>query len=184
VFPSEAFPAGLLLSLVDTADSRAAPRHLRIAAPAAAGRDAAEERRGVPQTRRADHRIDKSNKLGFLVKPQSERVSALVCIKLLHTAIWFFFAGCIVAIPFAGARRQFRWAAVLSGLVLVECAVLALNRGRCPLTDLAGRYTQERTDNFDIYLPLWLARNNKVIFGMLFAVGELLVLGRWLISGR
>ena len=116
------------------------------------------------------------------MKPQSERIPVLVGIKLLHTAIWLFFAGCIVAIPFAGARRQFRWAAVLTGLVLVECAVLAMNRGRCPLTDLAGRYTEERTDNFDIYLPLWLARHNKTIFGTLFAVGELFVLGQWLIS--
>jgi hypothetical protein len=116
------------------------------------------------------------------VKVQSEQIQILTGIKLLHTAIWLFFAGCIVAIPIAGAWRQFRWAAVLSGLVLVECAVLAMNKGRCPLTDLAGRYTEGRTDNFDIYLPLWLARRNKMIFGTLFAIGELFVLGRWLIS--
>jgi hypothetical protein len=54
-----------------------------------------------------------------------------------------------VAIPFAGAWRQFRLVAVLTGLVLVECAVLAMNRGGYPLTDLAGRYTEDRTDNFD-----------------------------------
>ena len=118
------------------------------------------------------------------VKTQSERIPVLAGIKLFHTAIWLFVAGCIVAIPFAGARRQFRLAAVLTGLVLVECAVLAMNRGRCPLTDLAGRYTEDRTDDFDIYLPLWLARHNKTIFGTLFAIGELFVLGRWLISSR
>lgn len=106
----------------------------------------------------------------------------LIAIKLLHTAVWFFFAACIVAIPLAGAYRQFLWAAILSGLVLVECAVLALNHGRCPLTDLAGRHTEERRDNFDIYLPLWLARYNKAIFGTLFVVGELFVLGRWWMS--
>jgi hypothetical protein len=127
-------------------------------------------------------RIDKSSKLGLLVKVQSEQIHVLAGITLLHTAIWFFFAGCIVAIPIAGAWRQFRWAAVLTGLVLVECAVLAVNRGRCPLTDLAGGYTEDRTDNCDIYLPLWLARRNKMIFGTLFAIGELFVLGRWLIS--
>ncbi len=114
------------------------------------------------------------------MKPQSKRFPILVGIKLLHTAIWLFFTGCIVAIPFAGAWRQFRWAAVLTGLVLVECAVLAVNRGRCPLTDLASRYTEARADNFDIYLPLWLARRNKTIFGTLFVVGELFVLGQWL----
>ena len=117
------------------------------------------------------------------MKPQSARmISALVGIKLLHTAIWLVFAGSIVAIPFAGAWRHFRWVVGLTGLVLVECAVLASNQGRCPLTDVAGRYTAERTDNFDIYLPLWLARHNKSVFGALFALGELFVLGRWLIS--
>lgn len=113
---------------------------------------------------------------------QSERIPVLVGIKLLHTVVWLFFASCIVAIPFAGATRRFAWATVLSGLVLVECAVLAVNRGRCPLTDLASRYTKERKDNFDIYLPLWLAQRNKTIFGMLFVAGELFVLGRWLLS--
>ena len=113
------------------------------------------------------------------MKAQSQRISLLVGIKLLHTAVWLFFAGSIVAIPLAGAFRQFRWAAVLAGLVLVECAVLAMNRGRCPLTDLAGRYTKDRADNFDIYLPLWLARWNKVIFGTPFALGGGFVLVRW-----
>jgi hypothetical protein len=116
------------------------------------------------------------------VKPHSEPILVLIATKLLHTAIWLFFVGCIVAIPFAGARRQFRSAAVLTGLVLFECAILAVNRGRCPLTDLAGRYTKARTENFDIYLPLWLARRNKMIFGTLFAVVELFVLGLWLTS--
>jgi hypothetical protein len=116
------------------------------------------------------------------MQPPTERIPLLVGIKVLHTAIWLFFAGCIVAIPLAGARRQFLWAAALTGLVLVECAVLAVNRGRCPLTDLAARYTEERTDNFDIYLPPWLARRNKTIFGTLFAFGTLFVLARWWIS--
>ena len=107
---------------------------------------------------------------------------ALVTIKLLHTVVWAFFAGCIVAIPVAGARRQFTWAAGLTTVVLVECAVLAANRGRCPLTDLAARHTGERADNFDIYLPLWLARHNKTIFGTLFVAGALFALGLWWIS--
>lgn len=118
------------------------------------------------------------------MQPPSERNPILVGIKILHSAIWLFFAGCIMAIPVAGARHQFLWAAALTGLVLVECAILAVNRGRCPLTDLAARYTEERADNFDIYLPLWLARHNKTIFGTLLAIGELLVLAQWLVSGR
>lgn len=109
----------------------------------------------------------------------SQSSRALVAVKLLHTAIWALFAACIVAIPIAAAQRRFQWAAALTAVVLVECAVLAANRGRCPLTDLAARYTGERRDNFDIYLPLWLARYNKHIFGPLFLGGALFALARW-----
>ena len=109
----------------------------------------------------------------------SEPSPALVKIKLLHTVVWLFFVGCILAIPIAGAMRQFSWAAAFSGVVLLECAVLALNRGRCPLTDVAARHTAERAANFDIYLPEWLARYNKEIFGTLFVLGELFVVLRW-----
>jgi hypothetical protein len=111
-----------------------------------------------------------------------ERHAALVKIKLLHTAVWLFFAGCIVAIPVVGAGRHFEWAIALTGTVLVECLILAANRGRCPLTGVAARYTEQRTDNFDIYLPLWLARWNKAIFGVIFVAGVLFVLARCLTS--
>jgi hypothetical protein len=68
----------------------------------------------------------------------------------------------------------------LSAIVLAECAVLALNGMRCPLTDLAARYTGERAANFHIYLPEWLARNNQTVFGALFVAGEIVVVARWL----
>lgn len=116
------------------------------------------------------------------MRSRLKAIDALVGIKLLHTMVWAFFAGCIVAIPIAGARNQLAWAAGLSGLVLAECLALVLNHFRCPLTDIAARYTPERADNFDIYLPLWLARHNKTIFGVLFLAGELFVLARWLAS--
>ena len=106
-------------------------------------------------------------------------MTKLVQIKLLHTAIWCFFAGCIVAIPIVGVRGLYAWAAVLIGFVLVECGVLAANRGSCPLTGMAARHTEQRSANFDIYLPVWLARYNKAIFGTLFVVGGLFVLARW-----
>jgi hypothetical protein len=67
---------------------------------------------------------------------------------------------CIVAIPLAGARHLFHWAAILTGVVLPWAAL----------------YTTERAANFDIYLPLWLARHNQTVFGTLFVAGELLVL--------
>ena len=56
-------------------------------------------------------------------------------------------------------------------LVGLEGIVLVANRGRCPLTPWAERYTENRAPNFDIYLPVWLARWNKHIFTTLFLVG-------------
>ncbi len=108
-----------------------------------------------------------------------EPSSSLLEIKLLHTAVWLFFASCIVAIPFAALAQRFRWAALLSALVLLECLVLALNRCRCPLTDVAARFTPDRAPNFDIFLPLWLARENKIVFGSLFLFGELVFFIKW-----
>ena len=64
-------------------------------------------------------------------------------------------------------------------VVAGEVAVLAFNNGRCPLTSLAARYTADRRDNFDIYLPQWLARHNKLIFGTLYVAGVAFALVRW-----
>jgi hypothetical protein len=103
----------------------------------------------------------------------------LLRIKLLHTVIWAIMAGSVLALPWLGWRRKFRWAFGLTLLIIAECLVLAINRGRCPLTDIAARYTDDRTCNFDIYLPLWLACYNKHIFGFLFIIGEGIVVWRW-----
>ena len=104
----------------------------------------------------------------------------LTAIKLLHTFFWVIIAGSILILPIAGVLHRFELAGVLTVLVLLECGVLAGNKGRCPLTDLAARFTDERADNFDIFLPNWLARNNKALFGSLFVFAELVVLWCWL----
>lgn len=59
----------------------------------------------------------------------------------------------------------------LVSFVLLEILILAVNNWRCPLTGVAARHTQDRRDNFDIFLPLWLARYNKQVFGSLFVAG-------------
>lgn len=104
----------------------------------------------------------------------------LVVIKLLHTLIWAVLAGFILALPVLGLLRRFRWAVILSLLVLLECLVLVLNSGTCPLTVWAARFTANRAPNFDIYLPAWLAHYNKLIFGVLFVLGEAVIIISWL----
>ena len=114
-----------------------------------------------------------------VLQAASAQCYQLVAIKLAHTAVWAFFVACILALPVAAWRRRFRFAAVLTSLVLLECCVLALDHGRCPLTGLAANFTADRSPNFDIYLPAWLAQNNKAVFGSLFLGSELFVLWQW-----
>ncbi len=105
--------------------------------------------------------------------------STLRAVKLVHTAVWAFFAGSIVAIPVCALLRQFGAALVLIGVVAVEVLVLVVNGMRCPLTGIAARYTEDRRDNFDIYLPEWLARHNKEVFGLLYVFGIVFTIARW-----
>jgi len=104
---------------------------------------------------------------------------ALRAVKVVHTLVWATFAGCIVALPVVAYLKKFQLAALLVAVVFVEIVVLVANHFRCPLTDIAARYTSDRSANFDIYLPLWIARYNKEIFGSLFVAGILFTLFRW-----
>lgn len=103
----------------------------------------------------------------------------LRAIKLLHTAVWAFFALCVFAIPIAAMTGRLGLATSLVAIVAVEVAVLLANGLRCPLTGVAARYTPDRRDNFDIYLPLWLARYNKQIFGALYVAGVIYTIVLW-----
>lgn len=106
--------------------------------------------------------------------PQSDAAArALTAIRAVHTALWLFFAssivGILIAIPL-GALQAALW---MSLFVWAELAVLLLNRMRCPLTIAAARYTNDRSANFDIWLPNWLARRSRPIFAVLFALSQL-----------
>ena len=105
--------------------------------------------------------------------------ASLFTIKLLHTLIWGFFVAVIGYVLYSGLSGEitaFTWVAI--GLVLLEALVLLLFRWHCPLTVLARRYSASTRDNFDIFLPEWLARHNKVIFTTLYLLGVLRVLWR------
>ena len=90
----------------------------------------------------------------------------LVAIKVLHTAVWVFFNVVIFHLVRAVLTGRIdRWAWIGLGLVGVEVLVLLIFRMACPLTIVARRYSSSQEPNFDIYLPAWLARYNKVIYG-------------------
>lgn len=107
------------------------------------------------------------------------QLTKLRFIKITHTIIWALFAGSILAIPVLAWFDEWTLAGILILLVLAECLILVFNHMRCPLTDIAARYTDDRMNNFDICLPLWLARHNKTIFGSLFVAGMIYTILRW-----
>jgi hypothetical protein len=105
--------------------------------------------------------------------------AVLRTVKVLHTVAWAALVLVIAMVPVAAWRGDFGQAAVFAAIMFVEIAVLAANGMKCPLTTIAGRYTDDRRDNFDIYLPLWLATYNKRIFGTLFVLGLAFATLRW-----
>ena len=105
--------------------------------------------------------------------------ASLRTVKVVHTIAWAFFASCIFAIPIAAWRGNVTLVVVLTAIVFVEVGILVVNGWHCPLTGVAARYTEDRRDNFDIYLPLWVARYNKTIFTAIFIAGLLFAFACW-----
>ncbi|MBT8183748.1 MAG: hypothetical protein KJN76_02820 [Eudoraea sp.] len=103
----------------------------------------------------------------------------LLAIKVVHTVIWLLFVtviGYIVYSGISGDINTYTWIAI--GLILGEGLVLLIFKMFCPLTILARKYSDSQKDNFDIFLPNWLARHNKLIFTTIFIIGLTMVLLR------
>lgn len=111
--------------------------------------------------------------------PSETAAVALKTIKVEHTIIWAFFVVCILAIPVASWRGAHRTAAWFAAAVAGEVAILVANKWRCPLTSVAARYTDDQHDNFDIYLPEWLAKYNKSIFDALYVAVVVFAFVQW-----
>ena len=93
----------------------------------------------------------------------------LIAIKIVHTLIWLFFNVVLLYMAYAvvvDKIDRFVWIGII--LILLEGLVLLLFRKMCPLTIMARNYSDSRKDNFDIYLPNWLARYNKLIYTTFF----------------
>jgi hypothetical protein len=101
----------------------------------------------------------------------------LIIVKSIHSLIWIIMVTIIAFVLWSGFTSiisSYTWFAIAA--VLIETLVLAIFKGSCPLTVVARRYSDSTNENFDIYLPNWLAKYNKQIFGTLFLIGLGLVL--------
>ena len=89
----------------------------------------------------------------------------LMLIKSIHTLIWIFFNVVIFYMLYAVISNKIDiWLWIGYGLVLLEGLVLLLFRFFCPLTLIARKYSDSTKENFDIYLPNWLAKYTKLIY--------------------
>lgn len=93
----------------------------------------------------------------------------LILIKIIHTHVWLFFNAVLFFMAYAmiiDKIDKFIWIGL--GLIILEGIVLLVFNKMCPLTVVARRYSDSTKDNFDIYLPSWLAKYNKLIYTTLF----------------
>lgn len=108
-----------------------------------------------------------------------EPAAKLKIIKLLHTIIWVFFNVVIFYILYAViVNRIDIWLWMSYGLILLEGIVLVLFRMYCPLTVWARKYSNSTKNNFDIYLPEWLAKYNKLIYTSIVGISVVFLIFR------
>ena len=95
----------------------------------------------------------------------------LTIIKIIHTAIWLFFNFVIFYMLYAVIVDKIDyWLWIGYGLFILEGLTLLVFKFFCPLTLLARKYSNSSKANFDIYLPHWLAKYNKVIYTSILGV--------------
>lgn len=105
----------------------------------------------------------------------------LILIKAIHTLIWVFYNVVIFYLLYAVIIDKIdKWVWICIGLVCFEGIVLAINHLRCPLTLVAEKYSDSKKENFDIYLPNWLAKHTKTIYTLIFTASILLLVYRLL----
>ena len=105
----------------------------------------------------------------------------LIIVKGIHTFIWIFFNVVMFYMLYAVIMNKIDlWLWIGFGLFVLEGITLLLFKFYCPLTLIARKYSDSTKDNFDIYLPNWLAKYTKVIYTTLLLIILLMTLYRLL----
>ena len=105
----------------------------------------------------------------------------LVLIKILHTIIWVFFNVVIFYLLYAVIiGRIDKWVWICISLIILEVITLMVFKKICPVTLIARKYSDSQKDNFDIYLPNWLAKYNKEIYTVIVLIAIAILIYRLL----
>ena len=96
----------------------------------------------------------------------------LKMVKIIHTLVWVFFNFVIFYMLYAAIVNKLDgWLWMGYGLIFLEGITLLVFKLYCPLTIIARKYSNSSKANFDIYLPNWLAKHNKLIYtSILFVI--------------
>lgn len=89
----------------------------------------------------------------------------MTLIKAIHTLIWIFFNAVIFYMLYAVIINKLDlWLWLGYGFIFLEAVTLLIFQFNCPLSVFARNYSNSSKDNFDIFLPNWLARYTKLIY--------------------
>jgi len=103
----------------------------------------------------------------------------LIYVKVIHTIIWIFFNVVIFYLLYAVIVNKIdKWVWICLGFILLETAILLVFKKVCPVTLIAAKYSDSTKANFDIYLPNWLAKHNKLIYSVIVLIAILILLYR------
>lgn len=103
----------------------------------------------------------------------------LILVKVIHTIIWVFFNIVIFYLLYAvWVDRIDKWVWICLAAIGCEGLVLLIFKNICPVTIWARNFSTSKSHNFDIYLPEWLARYNKIIYSAIVAVAILILVYR------
>jgi hypothetical protein len=112
-----------------------------------------------------------------------KKSNKLILIKSLHTLVWLFFNVVIFYLLFAAITYKIdKWIWISIGLIVLEGIVLLIFKMFCPLTIIARKYSDSTKENFDIFLPNWLAKYNKLIYTSIFVIALIILLIQKILS--
>jgi hypothetical protein len=103
----------------------------------------------------------------------------LTMVRILHTLVWIAFNVIIFYFLYSAISDKIgRWTWICLSLIMGEGIVLLVSGNVCPITTVARNYSDSTKENFDIYLPNWLAKYNKEIYSVIVGVGVVILIFR------
>jgi hypothetical protein len=106
-------------------------------------------------------------------------LSKLTMVRIIHTLVWIAFNVIIFYFVYSAiSDRIGLWTWICLSLIIGEGLVLLLSGNVCPITTVARNYSDSTKENFDIYLPNWLAKYNKEIYSVIVLVGMVVLIFR------